>query len=230
MRRPPIPFVFLAVSTALLACSNGAPPAVPGSPASSGAPASSAAPGAGGAATEAGAPGATKAGGKATRTAAECPSTGEAIAPPGSPSVGKARHDEIVAIFQKHREKFRCCYDVARQQTPALKGNYSIEIVLKTDGTIKQVLPKKEASEIHDEGMDSCVFTVAKALQFSPNAEGKETTIPYQFGFTPGGGRLPVPSPLLRRRALGHEEGARTRGRSAGRSVVAGRLVRDNRG
>jgi hypothetical protein len=123
--------------------------------------------------------------------------------------VGKARHDEIVAIFQKHREKFRCCYDVARQQTPALKGNYSIEIVLKTDGTIKQVLPKKEASEIHDEGLDSCVFTVAKALQFSPNAEGKETTIPYQFGFTPGGGRLPgerlTPGPSPVRFTSGHK-------------------------
>lgn len=103
--------------------------------------------------------------------------------------MGKARHEEIVAIFQKHREKFRCCYDVARQQNPSLKGNYLVEIVLKTDGSIKQVFPKKEASDIHDQGMDDCVFTVAKALQFSPNAEGKETTIPYPFNFTPGGGK-----------------------------------------
>ncbi|MCU0655924.1 MAG: AgmX/PglI C-terminal domain-containing protein [Polyangiaceae bacterium] len=113
---------------------------------------------------------------------------GEAVAPPGPPSAGKARHDEIVAVFQKHREKFRCCYDAARQQTPALKGAYQIEIVLKTDGSIKQITPKKEASEIHDQAMDDCVFTVARALAFSPNADGKETTIPYPFTFTPGGG------------------------------------------
>jgi hypothetical protein len=185
MRRLLSTVSLLVATAAFLGCS--------GAPAAS-APAATPAPLPSAAAPDKGGDGAARAtggeaGGKATRTAADCPSVGEAVAPPGPPSVGKARHDEIVATFQKHRDKFRCCYDAARQQTPSLKGNYLVEIVLKSDGSIKQVFPKKEASEIHDQGMDDCVFTVAKALQFSPNAEGKETTIPYPFNFTPGGGR-----------------------------------------
>lgn len=173
--------VFVLASTVLLACASAPPAATTTTPSS----ATGNPPGA----TEKPEASMAEKTNKASRSAAECPTVGEAIAPPGPPSAGKERHEEIVATFQKHRDKFRCCYDVTRQQSPTIKGNYSIEIILKTDGAIKQISPKKEASDFQDQGMADCVIGVAKELRFSPNADGKETTIPYQFGFTPGGGK-----------------------------------------
>lgn len=168
--------VFAVAATSLVACSTPAstPPTTPADPAAPGASAPLAATSA--------APTVP-----ARKTAADCPTVGAAVDEPGPPSVGKPRHEEIVAIMQKHRDKFRCCYDVARREAPA-QGNYFIEAILKPDGTIKQITPRKEPSEIKSQTLDDCAVAVMRSLKFSANAEGKETTVPYQFGFTPGGG------------------------------------------
>lgn len=123
------------------------------------------------------------------RSFSDCPSVGAAVAPAGPASEGQARHDELTRILQGNRDKFRCCYDVARASRPELKGDYLLEIVLKPDGSIKSVAQREESSMFKDEAMTQCMIQVANILAFPPSTEKKETTIPYRFGFTPSGGR-----------------------------------------
>lgn len=176
---------FAAVATLWLALPSCSAPPPPASPGASAPPAAATSPEKTGArADDKADPRATKGG----RTFAECPSIGDAVAPAGAPTKDKVRHEEIVATIQKHRDKFRCCYDAARQQNPSLKGSYTVEMIFKPEGTIKSVLPQKDRSEIHDQGMDDCAFTVAKTLIFSPHTDGKETTISMPFNFKPDGG------------------------------------------
>ena len=125
----------------------------------------------------------------ATLTAADCLTMGAAPTAPGAPVDTKGRVAEVTATFQRHRDRFRCCYDVARQQTPRLEGKYAIEVILKPDGSLKQVQSARAASEFVDERMETCAQSVVKGLSFAPNSEGKESTVTYPFTFTPGGNR-----------------------------------------
>jgi hypothetical protein len=167
----------------LLAVACGASPAPPPSAEPKAAPAASA-PLADGAATPS-----KGSKGDSGRTFADCPRVGIPVGEAGPPNEGQKRHDELTVLLQAHRDKFRCCYDVARASTPSLKGDYMLEIVLKTDGSIKDVSQKKENSTLSDDGMTGCMIAVARTLVFPASSEKKETTIPYRFGFTPGGGR-----------------------------------------
>ena len=120
-------------------------------------------------------------------TSAECTTLGIAPTAPGPAVDTKGRTAETAATFSRHRDRFRCCYDVARRDTPRLEGKYAVEVVLKPDGTLKQVQAARAASEFVDATMESCAQAVVKTLSFAPNSEGKESTITYPFTFTPGG-------------------------------------------
>jgi hypothetical protein len=175
--------VAVALLGGLAACS-GAPPAPAGAP---GAPGASGAPSA--AAPDPKAPEASAA--KKERTAADCLTVGEPAAPAGPAIGGQARKDLLASMMQTHRDKFRCCYDVARRQNASLKGSFQIEFQLKPDGSITSVATNREKSEIKDDAMDSCAVAVGKTFHFPASAEGKESTVPYPYTFTPRGNAGP---------------------------------------
>ncbi len=122
------------------------------------------------------------------RSISDCPAVGEPMAAPGPAIGGQERKDLLASMMKKHRDKFRCCYDVARRQNPAIKGGaFIVEFQLKSDGSIKSAGVNRDKSEIKDDVMDSCAVAVARTFQFPASAEGKESTIPYPYTFTPQG-------------------------------------------
>jgi hypothetical protein len=123
-------------------------------------------------------------------TAADCAALGVAPTAPSAPVDTNGRKAEVAATFARHRDRFRCCYDVARRDMPRLEGKYGVEVVLKTDGTLKSVQAARPVSEFVDDKMEACVQGVVKTLSFAPNSEGKESTVVFPFTFTPNGAKL----------------------------------------
>jgi hypothetical protein len=123
------------------------------------------------------------------RSISDCASVGEPMAAAGTALGGQERKDLLASMMQKHRDKFRCCYDVARRQNPTLNkgGAFVVEFQLKTDGTIKSAGTNRDKSEIKDDVMDTCASAVARTFVFPPSAEGKESTVPYPYTFTAQG-------------------------------------------
>jgi outer membrane biosynthesis protein TonB len=130
-------------------------------------------------------------------------SAAAAPAPPASPGAPTSSdtgadggnsnrgQDEIKAIVQNHRPKFRACYDEARKRAPSLRGWFVIDFTLNPDGTLREATYARDKSEIKDEAMGQCALAALKTIGFPPSKVGKETKISYPFGFTPGGGGSP---------------------------------------
>ena len=99
-------------------------------------------------------------------------------------------HEEVRAVLQRNRDKFRACYDAARKQTPALQGSFVLDFILKPSGAIQEASYNKVTSEIKDDVMGTCALAVLRTLSFAPSKKGMETKVSYPFGFKSGAGSL----------------------------------------
>ena len=159
------------------------------------------APSATAAATDTGkpAPSTTEPAPSAGKTRADCPKIPESTVdvPPLDAGVMSnaqpdAAHDrnasDLNAIVQRHRDRFRCCYDVAQQAHPGIAGEFVLDFTLNPDGSLKSAAHNKERSVIKDDGMGECAIDVIKSISFPASKKGKETSVSYPFGFKPKGG------------------------------------------
>ncbi len=100
-----------------------------------------------------------------------------------------ASHDrgaaELGHIIQKHRDRFRSCYEQALGRSPSLAGAFVLLFTLNPDGSFKSVSQDKDKSDIRDDAMAECMISVVKGLSFPPSARGRETTMSYPFDFKP---------------------------------------------
>jgi hypothetical protein len=145
------------------------------------------------------APSATEAVTPSGKTRADCPKIPESTVdvPPLDAGVMSnaqpdAAHDrnatDLNAIVQRHRDRFRCCYDVAQAAHPGIAGEFVLDFTLNPDGSLKTASHNKDRSAIKDDGMGECALDVLKSITFPASKKGKETSVSYPFGFKPKGG------------------------------------------
>ena len=136
-----------------------------------------------------------------TRTVADCkqvPPASEVELPPtdagtminASADAGADRTaNDITHIIQRHRDRFRCCYDLVQRDAPGEKGTFVLDFVLEPDGKLKTASHNKAQSEIKSDAMGACALDVLRGISFPASKRGKESAVSYPFGFKPKAGR-----------------------------------------
>lgn len=97
--------------------------------------------------------------------------------------------NDITHAIQRHRDRFRCCYDVVSRDAPGEKGSFVLDFVLEPDGKLKTASHNKAQSEIKSDAMGACAIDVLKGISFPASKRGKESAVSYPFGFKPKAAR-----------------------------------------
>ncbi|MCC6647453.1 MAG: AgmX/PglI C-terminal domain-containing protein [Polyangiaceae bacterium] len=93
--------------------------------------------------------------------------------------------NDITRVIQRHRDRFRCCYDVVSRDAPGEKGSFVLDFVLAPDGALKSVTHDKAKSDIKSDAMGACAIEVLRGITFPASKRGKESAVSYPFGFKP---------------------------------------------
>ncbi len=132
------------------------------------------------------------------RSAADCkqvPATSEVELPPtdagtminASADAGADRTaNDITRVIQRHRDRFRCCYDVAASGE---RGSFVLDFVLAPDGKLKSASHDKAHSDVKSDAVGACAIDVLRELSFPASKRGKESAVSYPFGFKPKASR-----------------------------------------
>jgi TonB family protein len=93
---------------------------------------------------------------------------------------------EIGPTMRQKSDRFRCCYDAARQRDPKLEGRLLVSFTLDAAGGVKTVSHVPERSDIQDEAMGACVVATVQEMTFVASKRGLETAIQFPLVFRPG--------------------------------------------
>lgn len=92
---------------------------------------------------------------------------------------------EIQQIVKAHRQPVRDCYEKAEKELPGLKGDLTINFVIKPDGSVKEASVNQERTTLKSPAVSTCAIDVIKGLKFPADERGMETTVNYPYNFNP---------------------------------------------
>jgi len=125
------------------------------------------------------------------------PVPGEVALPPGSASAwntgqsdgqpGKADRGikDYQAVIGSNRDKFRACYEQALAKHSGIKGRVTLAFVLDPKGNVKEAHIDKDASDIVEPDLETCMVAAIKSLGFPPSRRGMDSNVRYPFTFNP---------------------------------------------
>jgi hypothetical protein len=89
----------------------------------------------------------------------------------------------ILERVQKHRQRFRCCFDLWGRNHPGEEVKVTLSLELEPDGKLAKASFKRDETQLDDTGVEGCMRDVAAKIDFPPSPSGKLTTYNHRFQF-----------------------------------------------
>ena len=94
---------------------------------------------------------------------------------------GTISREEVLKVINKHLREVQYCYEKTLLKDPGLKGNLTLEWVIKTNGQVGRV--KQKTSTLQNPAVSSCIISSIKRWQF-PKPRGGVVVVSYPFIFS----------------------------------------------
>jgi hypothetical protein len=121
----------------------------------------------------------------AANAAAPNPSAAEPAKPPGNTVTETRTLAVIRAVVLQNRQKVRDCYEIARKQTPSLKGKLTMHFKLNPAGKVTLAELNRERSTLYAPKLVLCAAEALKQMPFPRSSRGFESEVNYPFDFKP---------------------------------------------
>lgn len=89
----------------------------------------------------------------------------------------------IIDVMKKHRDGFRCCFDLWGRDNPGQSSKVAFQVDLKPSGEVRSAGIKHDESDLHAKAVEECMVSVANSMAFPESPTGKDTKYTHRFNF-----------------------------------------------
>lgn len=96
---------------------------------------------------------------------------------------GSDRLVSVMEVIQKHRDGFRCCFDLWGKDHVGEEAKIALVLEMDPAGKLTKASFKEAETDLKDKDVEACMTEVAKKQTFPASPSGKETTYTHRFVF-----------------------------------------------
>jgi hypothetical protein len=93
------------------------------------------------------------------------------------------RAQPLTDAVKARRDGFRCCFDVYAKAHPGAAGSVLMHLVIKPDGTVREVSFRDTKDRVSAPEVESCMSDLAKSIPFVKSPSAQDTLFTYPFDF-----------------------------------------------
>ena len=96
---------------------------------------------------------------------------------------GSDRLVSVMEVIQKHRDGFRCCFDLWGKEHVGEEAKIALVLEIDPTGKLTKATFREAETDLKDKNVESCMNDVAQKQTFPASPSGKETTYTHRFVF-----------------------------------------------
>lgn len=96
---------------------------------------------------------------------------------------GSDRLVSVMEVIQKHRDAYRCCFDLWGKDHVGEEGKIALVLEIDPGGALTKASFGSAETDVKNADVESCMSDVAKKQTFPASPSGKETTYTHRFVF-----------------------------------------------